>query len=245
MEISQFLQSVSTLSLRQKFLSVENERRKNIISLLQELKISKLKTTNENIEKIHTIFHETHKLKGAGGTYGFSEMSLFYSELLKYVKPSSQEQRVYTNNEFRNINKLLTSWSKFYNKYSAVFNKLLEQENIKKIKGILFVSQNRNDFFNSLLLEGIKNKKNFFSCYNYEDVVLGIKYIDIEFCLIELNNKNRKVLELMNQFLKEKNIFYFDEHDNEVIKNEILLSYKKTLEEKTILLNENSYLNIL
>lgn len=90
MEISDFFLSEKTLLLRENFLNNLKQRIDNILRSLSLLKDSK-----GTFKDVEDSFQETHRIKGAGGTYGFLEATIAAKDAIQYLRPFFNEKKLF------------------------------------------------------------------------------------------------------------------------------------------------------
>lgn len=181
MEISKFLHNPKTLELREDFLNSVKQRQENIQSYVQ-----KLIDTNEcDVETLNLLFNDVHKLKGAGGTYGFYEISSVYFQSLFTIRPAYNDKKMIDTDKLIELKTLFSAFHDFYPLLLQYFLNLKNLNPETENKTLFFASTNRDKLFTELEFSSIYQKYLFLSSMNVEESLYALSISKPDIIVVE------------------------------------------------------------
>jgi hypothetical protein len=143
MEISTFLQQGPTWNLRKTYLENVQQKNARIIDLLQQLQKPNILAAEEK-ETLFSLFNETHRLKGSGGTYGFHEISWVYNQMNAFIRSAKDDIRPLDFLEIQKTLHIMNEFSKILPRLCLFFQSTSPAQPLSSLPAILHISENRS-----------------------------------------------------------------------------------------------------
>jgi hypothetical protein len=151
--------------LRKTYLENVQQKNARIIDLLKQLLKPNLLATEEK-ETLFTLFNETHRLKGSGGTYGFHEISWVYNQMSVFIRPAKDDIR---SLDFLEIQKTLTIANEFSTTLPTLllfFQNTSASQVAASLPSILHISEHRSHYVSPMEYFFLQKKIPFFTTHD-------------------------------------------------------------------------------
>lgn len=172
MDISHFLRQPPTVKLCTSYLENVWNKFNLIASLLQKISFASVPMA-DRLQATKDAFQEAHRLKGSGGTYGFNEISLFYKQMLIFLRPPFDENRLLSDTELEGAQQLHRTFPDWFAVLKSLFHGLyLQTEPLPDVVCHLLISPTQRALFAKTEFNYLLQSQVVFTMTEWDDLPL-------------------------------------------------------------------------
>jgi CheY-like chemotaxis protein len=148
------------------------------------------------------VFQEVHRLKGAGGTYGFHEISFLYEDIIECIRPAHQEKRLPDPEEIEKA----AADARLFREYLPVLLgafKDLNSDDSPSTPALFYVTYARSNMFSHFHLFAIRSRLPIFSVINAGEARFALEHIRPAYAVLDVKLPDGNGTALLQQILSK------------------------------------------